>query len=67
MNGKGKDKDTAAGGLGDDKDRSGSGFFPGRKPRTVQRLDPEASWTSITGVIPPDLMDVLIRSYVSTI
>jgi len=67
MNGKGKDKDTAAGGVGDDKDRSGSGFFPGRQPRTVQRLDPEASWKSITGVIPPDLMDVLIRSYVSTI
>ena len=61
-NGKGKHKE----GGGDDRDRSGSGFFPGRKPRTVQRLDPEASWKAITQVISPDLMDVLIRSYLST-
>lgn len=54
---KGKSRETVA---------SESDFFPGRKPRVAQKLNPEASWKVITGVIPPDLMDVLIRSYLST-
>jgi hypothetical protein len=41
-------------------------FFPGRKSREVKSLNPEASWKVITGVIEPDLMDTLIRSYLST-
>lgn len=30
----------------------------------MKSLNPEASWKVITGVIEPDLMDTLIRSYV---
>lgn len=41
-------------------------FFPDRKPRPHQTLNPEASWKVITGVIPPDLMDTLVRCYLST-
>jgi hypothetical protein len=46
------------------EDLSDSDFFPGRKPRVAEKLNPEASWKVITGVIPPDLLDTLIRSYV---
>ncbi|WVO17977.1 hypothetical protein L204_105675 [Cryptococcus depauperatus] len=41
-------------------------FFPDRTPRPHQTLNPEASWKVITGVIPPDLMDTLVRCYLST-
>ncbi|KAL1410219.1 hypothetical protein Q8F55_004224 [Vanrija albida] len=41
-------------------------FFPDRNPRPHQTLNPEASWKVITGVIPPDLMDTLVRCYLST-
>ena len=41
-------------------------FFPDRTPRPHQTLNPEASWRVITGVIPPDLMDTLVRCYLST-
>jgi hypothetical protein len=41
-------------------------FFPDRAPRQHQTLNPEASWKVITGVIPPDLMDTLVRCYLST-
>ena len=64
-NGKGKHKEGGPATV-DERDRSGSGFFPGRKARTAQKMDPEASWKAITQVISPDLMDVLIRSYLST-
>jgi hypothetical protein len=43
-----------------------SRFFPDRTPRPHQTLNPEASWKVITGVIPPDLMDTLVRCYLST-
>lgn len=42
-------------------------FFPDRTPRPCQTLNPEASWKVITNVIPPDLMDTLVRCYVSSI
>jgi hypothetical protein len=42
-------------------------FFPDRTPRPSQTLNPEASWKVITGVIPPDLMDTLVRCYVSLV
>ncbi|EIW69098.1 hypothetical protein TREMEDRAFT_11471, partial [Tremella mesenterica DSM 1558] len=41
-------------------------FFPDRTPRPHQTLNPEASWKVITGVIPPDVMDTLVRCYLST-
>lgn len=40
-------------------------FFPGRDPRPSQMLNPEATWRVITNVIPSDLMDTLVRCYVS--
>jgi hypothetical protein len=40
-------------------------FFPGRAPRPSQMLNPEATWRVITNVIPSDLMDTLVRCYVS--
>ena len=43
-----------------------SRFFPDRVPRPHQTLNPEASWKVITSVIPPDLMDTLVRCYLST-
>lgn len=43
-----------------------SRFFPDRTPRPHQTLNPEASWKVITSVIPPDLMDTLVRCYLST-
>ena len=41
-------------------------FFPDRTPRPHQTLNPEQSWKAITNVIPPDLMDTLVRCYLST-
>ncbi|KAI5455410.1 hypothetical protein NCC49_000221 [Naganishia albida] len=41
-------------------------FFPGRAPRPSQMLNPEATWRVITNVIPSDLMDTLVRCYLST-
>jgi hypothetical protein len=40
-------------------------FFPDRAPRPSQMLNPEATWRVITNVIPSDLMDTLVRCYVS--
>lgn len=40
-------------------------YFPGRAPRPSQMLNPEATWRLITNVIPGDLMDTLVRCYVS--
>ncbi|KAH8086933.1 fungal-specific transcription factor domain-containing protein [Filobasidium floriforme] len=41
-------------------------FFPDRAPRPSQMLNPEATWRVITNVIPSDLMDTLVRCYLST-
>jgi hypothetical protein len=48
------------------KEKEKERFFPDRTPRPHQTLNPEASWKVITGVIPPDLMDTLVRCYLST-
>ncbi|KAK8861354.1 hypothetical protein IAR55_002173 [Kwoniella newhampshirensis] len=59
---------SAAGRAGSSPERSKrkERFFPDRTPRPHQTLNPEASWKVITGVIPPDLMDTLVRCYLST-
>jgi hypothetical protein len=53
-------------GQGQGQGRRKERFFPDRTPRPHQTLNPEASWKVITGVIPPDLMDTLVRCYLST-
>jgi hypothetical protein len=53
-------------GLGGPSQTKKERFFPDRTPRPHQTLNPEASWKVITGVIPPDLMDTLVRCYLST-
>ncbi|KAJ9099999.1 hypothetical protein QFC19_005816 [Naganishia cerealis] len=53
-------------GTADGEKRKQERFFPGRDPRPSQMLNPEATWRVITNVIPSDLMDTLVRCYLST-
>lgn len=50
---------------GSGRKKKGERFFPDRVPRPSQMLNPEATWKVITNVIPSDLMDTLVRCYVS--
>lgn len=60
-NGNGFEQEQGRGRRGKERER----FFPGRAPRPSQMLNPEATWRLITNVIPSDLMDTLVRCYVS--
>ncbi|KAJ9124442.1 hypothetical protein QFC24_003230 [Naganishia onofrii] len=53
-------------GIADGEKKKQERFFPGRDPRPSQMLNPEATWRVITNVIPSDLMDTLVRCYLST-
>jgi hypothetical protein len=59
------DSPTSTNEPGMDGEHKQERFFPGRAPRPSQMLNPEATWRVITNVIPSDLMDTLVRCYVS--
>jgi len=64
--GNGKAASTSVRGFVGDKQKEEK-FFPDRAPRPSQMLNPEATWRVITNVIPSDLMDTLVRCYVSAL
>jgi hypothetical protein len=41
-------------------------YFPDRPTKRRVTINPETLWKTVTGAIPPDLMDGLVQSYLST-